>query len=59
MLGAVEAFLIAYEMHTPFIVQIISTMLMIILALWVYAGIKFVSKLGLFFILVVFYTIFT
>ena len=59
VLGAVEAYLIASPSHTPFIVQMLSTVLMFILFLWVYAGIRFVSKLGIFFIFVVFYTIFS
>lgn len=57
-LGAVEGILMAApEAEFDFCTQIYGSALMLMLALMVYGGIKFVTRLGLFFVLIVFLTL--
>lgn len=59
-LGAVESLVMAWpEMHFPWHMQVLGSIFMLILALVVWAGISVVTKLGLFFAVVVLYTLFS
>lgn len=58
-LGAVEAFLIAKPDMADFpgVMQLFGSILLLAMVLMVYCGIRFVTKLGVVFVLVVFYTL--
>jgi len=57
-LGAVEALLMAApSLDFPFCKQVYGSGFMLLLVLAVWGGINFVTKLGLFFVLIVFYTL--
>jgi len=59
-LGAVEGILMASpEADFPFCKQVYGSVLMVALVFFVYIGISFVTKMGIFFVFVVFFTMFS
>jgi len=59
-LGAVEGILMASpQAEFPFCKQAYGSILMLMLVFFVYIGISFVTKMGIFFVFVVFYTMFS